>query len=799
MSRAGSAIARPQVKELLDIPAAPPVRSARPEPPLAMRWARASIDELVQAVREHVAAASAGRGNAQPKATKPIEGARMVLNCLSVLPGDTWQDRWLLLDAQTAGTGGPRSGIDWRQYLAPEASSKVRDRLTAGLGVLLVMDVFRPSYAWQQFRQLNVLTIVGEHRDAEAMKIFTTTTAQLGNDTLVKHVRQPLGKIQLHTGKSIRQVTAQDLLDMDAALAQLNVPSTSRRSVEHLWRVLTDLGWITHESIAWPLHRVRKPQQSPQELVDQYQIRSPQREVLIEYFKQRRAALDYTTYRNNGYKLLKLFWADVAAHHPDLSDFHLTREMAHAWKQRLQLRSPGQDRVNSISQLLVVRSFYLDMAQWAIEDSFWAPWAAPSPVTRSEVRGYSKLRRTQVARTQERTRQLAPILSRLVAQATSDRRESKQNLQRAIEAGSGGTATIDGRPTTVYQARTNGPWRITDAGVTRNLTYEEDNAFWTWAGIETLRLTGIRCEELHELTHMSIVPYRLPATGEEIPLLHIAPSKSDEERLLVAGPELVHVLAEVIHRVRDGRQEIPLTQRWDQGDHCLSDPQPHLFVRQYGPELRPFSSATLTKMLHTISRRADIRINNEPATFTSHDFRRVFATDALASGLPPHIVQVLLGHKSITTTQVYAAVYPQDVIRHHRHWIAQRRQQRPSEEYRQPTPAEWDEFESHFVKRRVGLGTCGRAYGTNCHHEHACLRCALLRPDPQQIDQLQEIIANLHDRITEAEQNTWLGEVEGLKISLAGAHDKLAQMERPTTTGNTNLGMPTTRPPQKGA
>jgi hypothetical protein len=150
----------------------------------------------------------------------------------------------------------------------------------------------------------------------------------------------------------------------------------------------------------------------------------------------------------------------------------------------------------------------------------------------------------------------------------------------------------------------------------------------------------------------------------------------------------------------------------------------------------------------------------------------------LSSGLPPHIVQVLLGHKSIATTQGYAAVYPQDVIRHHRTWIGQRRLTRPSEEYRQPTPAEWEEFEGHFVKRKVSLGTCGRAYGTNCHHEHACVRCALLRVDPAQADRLRDIITNLSDRIAEAEQNSWLGEVEGLKISLAAAKEKLAQIDR---------------------
>jgi hypothetical protein len=38
---------------------------------------------------------------------------------------------------------------------------------------------------------------------------------------------------------------------------------------------------------------------------------------------------------------------------------------------------------------------------------------------------------------------------------------------------------------------------------------------------------------LTELTHASLVQYRLPTTSELVPLLHIAPSKTDAERLLV--------------------------------------------------------------------------------------------------------------------------------------------------------------------------------------------------------------------------------------------------------------------------
>jgi hypothetical protein len=72
------------------------------------------------------------------------------------------------------------------------------------------------------------------------------------------------------------------------------------------------------------------------------------------------------------------------------------------------------------------------------------------------------------------------------------------------------------------------------------------------------------------------------------------------------------------------------------------------------------------------------------------------------------------------------------------------------------------------------------------------IRCSLLRPDPAQRSRLAEIRANLHDRIAEAEREGWLGEIEGLKVSLAGADDKLAQIDaalrRQATT--VQLGMP---------
>ncbi|MFF4121740.1 hypothetical protein [Streptomyces sp. NPDC001714] len=56
---------------------------------------------------------------------------------------------------------------------------------------------------------------------------------------------------------------------------------------------------------------------------------------------------------------------------------------------------------------------------------------------------------------------------------------------------------------------------------------------------------------------------------------------------------------------------------------------------------------------------------------------------------------------------------------------------------------------------------------------------------------MEEIRDNLVARIAEAEREGWPGEVEGLRVSLAGAEDKLAQMDRRAPGGTAiDLGMP---------
>ena len=489
-----------------------------------------------------------------------------------------------------------------------------------------------------------------------------------------------------------------------------------------------------------------------------------------------------------------LFWRDIELHEPGISSLHLSDATARAWKERLRHVRYGNHSVGDLREdpnriLMAVRAFYADLAHWALEEpGRWAGFAAPNPINGRDLLGQNKQSHRARARMHERIRELAPVLPALVAAAERERRRTAELLAAGTAAEPGAIFEAGGERLVVRSAsasatrlRRPGVVFATDpeSGTRRNLTAGEQNGFWAWATIEVLRHTGVRIEELLELTHRSIAAYTLPSTGEVIPLLQITPSKTDRERLLVVGPELAEVLAAIISRVRDGHEHLPLVTRYDNAERVHSRPLPFLFQRTWG-----LSNHVITHSAarHLIDRTAELAgltgPSGLPVTFTPHDLRRIFATEAVASGLPVHITAKLLGHETLATTQAYVAVYDQEVIEHHQAFIARRRRLRPSEEYREPTEAEWDEFLGHFERRKVELGVCGRAYGTPCEHEHACIRCPMLRPDPAQLPRLLEIIANLRDRLVEAHEHGWLGEVDGLEASIASAGQKLDAMHR---------------------
>ena len=74
----------------------------------------------------------------------------------------------------------------------------------------------------------------------------------------------------------------------------------------------------------------------------------------------------------------------------------------------------------------------------------------------------------------------------------------------------------------------------------------------------------------------------------------------------------------------------------------------------------------------------------------------MFITDAILTDLPPHIAQIIAGHRDSTVTMGYEAIYPDEAIHAHLAFLARRRAQDPNEEYRVPTDDELTEFLGHF-------------------------------------------------------------------------------------------------------
>ena len=754
-----------------------------------------------------VAGASSGLAQSRIESNQRL-GLPLLLDWLEEQPGQTWQQRWLASGADTAGQAWAQGPARWLERDGRYSPYRL-EQMTSSLLVAVGADIVRPSLGWLLTggRKRKLARNMIRSRDREGFdRLGLLCQAEPGITS------QVAGQILFRTaviiaakGGTIGDVVIGDVLEVLDAEFALRGKTPSGAAT---FRMLRELGIF---GAAVPtLREIRSPgQRSVEELVDRYPITCrPVRDLLVDYLKERQPAIDHGTLRALVYQLARCFWLDLERHHPGIDSLRLPREAVAAWKRRLQTRTrttttgTGEqvavevERLTYLDILAGVRAFYLDLAEWALRDpGRWGPWVAPCPVSPQEL-GRRKAVRRRKARMDARTRQRLPVLPILVRAAEQWRSHAHALLTTAAQTPPGQQFTAAGQ-TLLRSVRPHAGTHIVwahdpDTGRQRQLTREEDHAFWAWAIIEVFRLTGVRAEELQELSHHSLVQYRLPATGELIPLLQIAPSKTDTERLLVVSPELADVLSAIISRLRDRSGAVPLVRARDRHERLWLPPAPLLFQRRAGTENHMISLALICDLLDEALARTGLTdpADGTPLHYTPHDFRRIFITDAVLNGLPPHIAQVIAGHQNITVTMGYKAVYPDEAITAHLAFLARRRALRPSEEYRTPSDQEWTEFLGHFERRKVSTGACGRPFAAPCIHEHACIRCPMLWPDPAQRNRLTDIRDNLTARITEAQREGWLGEVEGLQLSLAGAQDKLAQIDRRAATTTVDLGLP---------
>lgn len=157
--------------------------------------------------------------------------------------------------------------------------------------------------------------------------------------------------------------------------------------------------------------------------------------------------------------------------------------------------------------------------------------------------------------------------------------------------------------------------------------------------LEVLYATGLRVSELVNLllTDLHLELGFIQTIG-----------KGNKERLIPLGEEAVHWIVEYLTHSRPslakGRKETA-----------------HLFLNFHG---KGFSRQGIWKNLKIIVREAGIKKNVSP-----HVLRHSFATHILENGADLRIVQELLGHADISTTQIYTHITNERMVesyrRHH--------------------------------------------------------------------------------------------------------------------------------------
>ncbi|RUO41207.1 site-specific tyrosine recombinase XerD [Pseudidiomarina aestuarii] len=144
------------------------------------------------------------------------------------------------------------------------------------------------------------------------------------------------------------------------------------------------------------------------------------------------------------------------------------------------------------------------------------------------------------------------------------------------------------------------------------------------AMLEVLYATGLRVTELTQLTtdQISLQQELVRVVG-----------KGNKERLVPLGEEALHWVQDYLHSARSTLHQKP-------GDW--------LFITRRGG---PLTRQAFWYRIKLYAQRADIRSHLSP-----HTLRHAFATHLLNHGADLRVLQMLLGHSDLSTTQIYTHV-----------------------------------------------------------------------------------------------------------------------------------------------
>lgn len=476
------------------------------------------------------------------------------------------------------------------------------------------------------------------------------------------------------------------------------------------------------------------------------------REVTLIYLQdyQNRISSRYSTLRSKLQGLAR-FWRFMKAAFPDIvssADVRPEHIQAYIPHSLASARANSRKGPSGISHgsttanhdLATIRTFFSDIATWSLEEaSPFRRHVPPAPPL--------TFRDTQVAEiTQAYRRQEAAMTRRII------------DLEREMPK---------------VRALAHEQWQSAKDVVGRDDRREawraEAIAFWNWAFLELLLQSGVRIEEAHNLTVFDILR-RTDSLGRVYFLLHIEPSKFDKARLIPIGDSLGKVLSEIIIHVKRfyGLDHVPPIDHFDFHEQRPLPRAPYLLQGRTRPHM--IGRSTIRAGLVELSRQASARRHDgTPLDIGPHDCRRVFASEHLNNGTPPHVLRALLGHERLDTVMIYAKLYPGTLIEEYRRHVRGVYQAvHGPEVLRAPTADEWTALERSCELRDMGTHLCALPTGDHCPKGLVCLGCVHAQPKKSALPLFEKMRANHARELARAEaRHEPLGQLASRRLELA--------------------------------
>jgi site-specific recombinase XerD len=450
--------------------------------------------------------------------------------------------------------------------------------------------------------------------------------------------------------------------------------------------------------------------------------------------KSAAAQIDRRTRRRTKIRSLAYFWEYLDERHPDVTECrqilpHQARGFV-AWAtakartvQCSTNRKGTEDRTTTYDWMVDVRTFFTDLCTWGTKPG--SPLAQHMPVaiplTSHDLNsgGFAAARARTAARMTATVMDLTREIPNIRAFALRAWHEAAEHLAAEPD----------------------------DAAAIRG----ERDRFWDWALLELLLTSGLRVEEVSELTTLDVLKRRLP-DGQIYYLLHVKPSKYDRARVIPIGDGLGRVIAEIIDHIK-AFYRTGVVPACDRRDYVAKTPLPTApYLLQGAGHPSAMSIQTIRGRLQNLSLAAGARhADGGPLRLGPHDCRRVFATEHLNNNTPVHVIAALLGHASLDTVMIYAKLYPESLVEGYR--TAMRglyTDVYDADALRAPSAAEWAAFAANCSLRDMGTHVCALPTGEHCTRGLVCLGCHHAQPKKTAAPVFRRMIASHTRALTRA-------------------------------------------------